>query len=107
MAETKDLPTIDELPGDLKLIAEEVGVDGAVRLSRRFGGTEVYIPKLLRLDQRSRNKLIREEFDRRTTVGGEVGIQVINEIARRPGMPCARQLQNILNAPDDRQLGLF
>ncbi len=115
MAETKDnkpkpgldeLPTLADLPGDLQLIAEVIGVEATVALARRFGGTGVYIPKLLGHDRRTRDKMIREEFDRRTGAG-ESSVKVVNEIARREAMPGSRQVWNILTAPDDRQMGLF
>lgn len=102
----KDLPTIDDLPGDLPLIAEVIGVAATVKLARRFGGTAFYIPKLQHIDRRTRDKQIREEFDRRTTAG-ESSVKVVNEIARREEMPCSRQVWNILTAPDERQMGLF
>lgn len=102
----QELPQIEELPGDLRLVADVVGVELAIRLAEVFGGTPMMIPKLDRWLRRERDRQIREEFDRRTA-GGESATKVVNDIARRERMPSSRQLWNILNAPDERQLGLF
>lgn len=99
-------PAIEELPGDLRLIAEVIGVEPTLRLARAFGGTPLYIIKIDRYENRLRNKQIREEFDRRTGQG-ESATKVVTDISRRPGLPCIRQLWNIVNAPDERQMGLW
>jgi hypothetical protein len=100
------LPVIDELPGDLRLIAEVIGVPMTIRLAERFGGAPLYIYKIDSFIRKHRNKAIRDEFDRRTAQG-ESATQVVNDIARRPGMPCVRQMWDIINAPDDRQMSLW
>ncbi|MDH5525557.1 MAG: hypothetical protein OEY01_16440 [Desulfobulbaceae bacterium] len=101
------LPSINELPGDLRLIADVIGVEAAIKLAQVFGGTPLYITKVDRYVKRIRDRQIREEFDKRTASGGESATMVVNDMARRPGMPCSRQLWNIINAPDERQMELW
>lgn len=44
-------------------IADLIGIDGAKALSKTFGGTTVYIPKLSTLSIQVRNRQICGEYD--------------------------------------------
>lgn len=100
-----ELPDINELPGDLRLIAEVIGVEATMKLAKAFGGTPLYIVKIDAFSRRVRDKAFREEFDRRTAQG-ETATTVVRDIARRRDL-CERQLWNIVNAPDERQMRMW
>jgi Mor family transcriptional regulator len=100
-----DLPAIDELPGDLRLIAEVIGIEPTMKLAQAFGGTPLYIVKIDAFARRLRDKGFREEFDRRTAEG-ETATTVVRDMARRRDL-CERQVWNIVNAPDERQMRMF
>lgn len=100
-----ELPDITELPGDLRLIAEVIGVAATMKLAQAFGGTPLYIVKIDAFIRRVRDKAFREEFDRRTAKG-ETATAVVRDMARRRDL-CERQVWNIVNAPDERQMRMF
>lgn len=55
---------IEELRDEQRQIAETIGVEAYIKLSKVFGGTTVYIAKAEEiLRRRSRDEQIREEFD--------------------------------------------
>lgn len=99
------MPSIEELPGDLRLIAEVIGVRPTMQLAQVFGGTPLYIVKIDGFARRLRDKAFREEFDQRTG-RGETATAVVRDIARTRGL-CERQLWNIVNAPDERQMRMW
>ena len=56
--------TLDMLPdGICRDIAEEVGVDGLLKLSMRIGGETLYIPQMKGILRTLRDQKIREEFN--------------------------------------------
>lgn len=57
------LPQIDDLPEDMRTIAEVVGVQKTIELSDRFQGTTLYFPRLLSLRRKVRNSAIRSDYD--------------------------------------------
>ena len=57
------LPEIDELSGDLRLLAELAGVRVALRVARAVGGTMLRIPKIDRWQRRHRDRCIRRDYD--------------------------------------------
>ncbi|SHH29946.1 Mor transcription activator family protein [Desulfofustis glycolicus] len=54
---------IDELPGELKSIAEIVGIENAIKLAISFRGCSLYIRSLDQLFRKKRNNKIRNEYD--------------------------------------------
>lgn len=54
---------ISKLPGDLREVAELVGVENTVRLVERYGGTYIRVPKCDELLRDIRNKKIRDLYD--------------------------------------------
>ena len=52
---------LDDLPPEYREIAEEIGLDAAIALSRIRGTEAVFVPKLESLCRRARNRAIREE----------------------------------------------
>lgn len=55
---------IDDLREEQKQIAEAIGVDNYLKLTREFGGTTIYIAKAEEIIRRNeRDEKIREEFD--------------------------------------------
>lgn len=99
------LPPIEELPGDLRLIADVIGVGPAWQLAKAFGGTMLYIVKVDAFARRHRDATMRDEFDRRTG-SGESTTVVVRDMARRESLS-ERQVWNIVGAPDDRQTRMF
>ncbi len=58
----KEMP-IEELPEEFQSLAEEVGVEGILRLSEHLGGMSIYVPKIDRLVRKRRDERIRSEFN--------------------------------------------
>lgn len=54
---------IEQLPGDLKDVAELIGVELTIRLVERYGGTYIHVPKCDDLLREMRNRKIRELYD--------------------------------------------
>lgn len=72
-------PSVDELPGDMQLIAEVVeesfpgiGIPVVMVLARRFGGSPLYIRKLNGPLLRWRNEQIRAMYDNGGVSGREL-----------------------------------
>jgi hypothetical protein len=108
------LPRAEELPGDLALVAEIVGVRHTLALVEAFRGTYIYCRNLDHLERQCRNRAIRAELDRRMTAG-ELISKVVPDLARRYGL-VERSVWNIsgsgdpevgAGAPDERQMGLW
>jgi Mor family transcriptional regulator len=78
---------IDQLPGDIRRIAEVVGVEAAVKIAQAFRGTFIYIHNLDDFIRQIRDKKIRSEY----AGGGKVRTLAIkNRLTER-------QIRNILN----------
>lgn len=52
---------IEDVPRAFQEICEVVGVQAAAKLSQRFGGLPLYIPKIEALLERKRNEMIRRD----------------------------------------------
>lgn len=94
------LPGLDELTGDLRMLAELVGVRKALEISELFGGTTACFFGHRRYLIRFRDKKIRAEYD-------SGGITVA-ELARKYNLT-ERYLYMILGKQpgEDRQMRLF
>ncbi len=57
--------SIDDMPDGYRQIAEVLGVEAAVKLSREFGGLAVYIPQVDAVLRKKRDEVIRAEFNGR------------------------------------------
>ena len=103
------LPKAEELPGDLALVAETIGVPNTLALVKVFRGTYIYCRNLDHLERRWRNRAIRAEADRRIA-DGELVSKLVPELARRYKLS-EKQIWNILGSGDpevdERQMGLF
>ncbi|MDD2468712.1 MAG: Mor transcription activator family protein [Desulfobulbus sp.] len=82
------LPDMEHLTGSLKEIAEVIGVEQTVALSRLLGGTWLYICGMDSIERTIRNRRIRDEYDR----GGVTAV----DLARQFGLS-QRMIQNILS----------
>jgi len=60
----KDNKIIEQLPGDIRRIAEVIGVEPALELAKAFRGTYLYIHNLDDLMREIRNKRIRDEYEK-------------------------------------------
>ena len=90
-------PRIEDLPGDLRLLAESIerhlagqGVRLTLLLAQEFGGQPVYLRKVDDLVARIRDDAIRARYD----AGGITA----RELARETGL-CLRQIERILARP--------
>lgn len=54
---------LSELPPNQKELAEIIGLDNYIALTKRFGGSDMYIAKYSELIKDPRNEEIREKFD--------------------------------------------
>ncbi len=59
----KNDDVIDKLPGDLREVAEIIGVDNTLALVGRFGGTYIRVPKCEGLVRSIRDNKIRKLYD--------------------------------------------
>ncbi|NLW36253.1 MAG: hypothetical protein GXY80_12385 [Syntrophorhabdus aromaticivorans] len=55
---------LSRLTGDFKVVAELVGVEAALEISRTFGGLTLSIPKLSFIHREERDEEIRNAYDR-------------------------------------------
>lgn len=92
------LPSLDDLHGDLRLLAEIVGVEMALLVGQIVDGTPLQIYGVRTLLRKVRDKRMRAEYD-------AGGITVV-DLARKNCMT-ERQAYNILGKPepDERQMG--
>lgn len=56
--------SLDDLPGEFREIAEIVGLDDALRLVERCGGSQIYIPKMDSLTRQTRDKKMLSDFEK-------------------------------------------
>ncbi len=82
--------TFDELPQNLQMIAEVVGVENTIKLSSAFRGCSLYIRNLEPILRRKRDAHIRQEYDE--------GTRVI-ELARKYKIS-QRSVEKILSTPE-------
>lgn len=101
----EELPEIDELTADMRLVAEVIGVRQALRLAERLGGTTIVLFGFPKWWRRWRDKRIRAAYD----AGGITAAQ----LGRRHQLT-ERQVYTILGMSDggvamkdERQLKLF
>ena len=94
------LPPLEELVGDMRILADMVGVRKAMEISEAFGVTPARLYGHYTILLRYRNKRMRAEYD-------EGNIAVI-DLARKYGLG-ERQTYNILGFEpgEERQLRLF
>ncbi|MDA8170296.1 MAG: hypothetical protein M0Z48_00505 [Nitrospiraceae bacterium] len=78
---------IARLPEVLRELAELCGVENALKIAKKFGGTRPYIPKLDDILREVRDARIREEY--------ASGKYTIERMATRHGL-CIRQISYIL-----------
>lgn len=94
------LPEIDELSGDLRMLAEKVGVRTALQISALFDGTPARLYGHRRWVLKWRDKEIRAEYDKG-------GISII-DLARKVGLSDRHVLTILGKEPgEDKQLRLF
>lgn len=94
------LPGLEDLSGDLRILAEMVGVRKALEISERFDGTPIRLYGHKKWLRRWRDQCMRDEYDR-----GDI---TVVDLARRHGVS-DRTAFNILGKEpvDNRQLSLF
>jgi len=94
------LPAVVELKGDLRMLAEKVGVRLALQISELFDGTPARLYGHRRWLVVWRDRQIRAEYDKG-------GVSVV-DLARKYGLS-ERHVYNILGQEpgEDRQLRLF
>lgn len=98
-------PSTEELPnGNLRVIAETLGIDVLMSLYELFPKTSVYFGHFDRFLQAHRNSVIRQEFDH----------LIITDSARKAVAALARKydlsdrwIWEIVGRPDERQLGMW
>lgn len=86
-----DSDAIKMLPGDLREVAELIGLDNTFILIDRFGGGYLNIPKCEAIIKEIRNKKIRADYDS--------GKFTLRQLAWKQRLTI-RQIQNILSESD-------
>lgn len=101
MSDESRYPTLDELDGDQRQLAELIGLKNYMQLVAAFGGSTIYIRKLDSLLQRERNRDIINAFDgwnfRELGLKFNLSERTIREIV-------AEHMQAVRNKPIDNQL---
>ena len=69
---------IDDFTGDMQDIAEQVGVENALKIVELFGGLEVHFPVLKSVTRKARERVVCKEYCEQH--------YSFNEIARRHGL---------------------
>ena len=99
-------PAIDDLPaGDMRMLAEEIGMEKLMRLYELFRSTTIYFGGFDKYLRSHRDAMIRREFDRRTAAGRSAR-QAVNELAREFDLS-DRWIWEIIGRPDERQMKMF
>lgn len=88
------------LNGDFRRIAEIVGVENALMISKEFGGLWISIPKLDDLRREERNTSIRDEYDRASEK-----TDAVRCLARKHNLT-SRQIYNILGVQPEEETDL-
>jgi Mor family transcriptional regulator len=57
--------TVEDLPETYRQVAEVIGVESAVKLSRTLGGLNFYFPQIETLLRKKRDQIIRRDFNGR------------------------------------------
>ncbi|MEW6595674.1 MAG: hypothetical protein AB1413_12470 [Thermodesulfobacteriota bacterium] len=114
-----DLPTLEELPGDLRLIAEvcqrivgdpALAVRVVVELVQECRGINIYCRSLDDFFRRQRDRQIRAEFDRLTGQGlsaRQAVTAIVRSLSTHRYPLVERSVWRVLGSPDERQMGLF
>lgn len=84
----KDKMHTENLPGTLHAIAQVIGTENAIKLSRAFGGDDIYIPKMAAKSCEERYKKIHEERKNGRKLG---------EIAAKYGLTVRRVMMIVKN----------
>lgn len=94
------LPALEELSGDLRLLAEIIGVRLALRVAQVFSGTPIRVYGVRKWIIRHRDRCMRREYDQ----GGISGV----DLGRKYKVG-ERQTWYILGSaePDERQIRMF
>ncbi|MFC1524646.1 Mor transcription activator family protein [Thermodesulfobacteriota bacterium] len=92
------LPAVEELSGDLRMLAEIVTVEKALEVAQVFGGTSIRCYGVQKWIRRWRDRMIRKDSEHMSGI----------ELARKYNLS-ERQIWNILGSPepDERQMELF
>lgn len=81
-----DKEILDRLPGDLREMAELIGLEDTMKIVDRWGGDYILVPKCDELRREIRDNQIREEYDAGGITMGELAhkrglhIRTINRI---------------------------
>ena len=88
-----DVNIIEQLPGDIRRIAEVIGVEAALKIAKAFRGTRLYIHTTDEFLREIRDKKIREEYSNRSKV---------RELAIRYELT-ERQIWNVLGTEKENE----
>lgn len=93
------LPSVDELPGDLALVAEVIGVPMTMKLVQVFRGRYIYFRNLDHLIREKRNQAMRDECDKRC-LNGDAITRIVKDLATEHGL-VERTVWDILGRPPE------
>lgn len=92
--DNQDKVFIDNLQGDLKKIAEVIGLEPTLKLAKKFRGTHLYIASIDSLLRHLRDFKIRQDFKRGVNIRGLVTKYSLTE----------RQVRRILKGIEESQV---
>lgn len=54
--------TLEDAPKNYRHIIEDIGIENTIKLCRTASGDKVYFPKVERLFQKTRNRVMKQEY---------------------------------------------
>lgn len=54
--------TLEDAPKNYKHIIEDIGIENTIKLCRNANGDDIYFPKVERLLQKTRDKVMKQEY---------------------------------------------
>lgn len=95
---------IQDLYGEQRDIAELIGLDNYIKMSKQFGGDSIYIQKYSEVVKIQRNSEIREKFN---GYNSESLAKQYDLSERYIRMLCADLIDDMRSRPPEGQLSLF
>ncbi len=93
-----EMPDISQLPEDLQMMANEIGVPMTIKLAQLFAGTPIRTGGIKGLLRNHRNKMIRKACDEGQTILSlarkwTLDQRTVSKIANRVDDPASKQMR--------------
>ena len=92
--ELLEVLTVDDLPKEIREVADYLGIEQFVDFVLMFSGNTIYVPRLSAIIRKVRNVRIAEEYRKGIRENEEKG-RIVRQLASKHHL-CERQVRNIL-----------